>query len=375
MSDGSFSNLTDQVVKLLRDGMLAGRWRGTLPGRDRLADELGVSHTTMEQAMRRLAKEGLLASAGAGRRRSIVLPKKGVAPHHFRVRILAFESAVQHSPEVMQVLERLKSAGFSADVATKALLDLGMDAKRVARFVQRNPADAWVVAAGSREVLEWFCEQPAPVFAMFGVKSGLPLAGIGVLSDIQPVIRRLVELGHRRIVLLIREASVKPTPSLFSRQFLEALQGAGIKPGSYNLPAWGYQPEGLHRCLESYYQGSRPTAIITSEALILHAVRDHLARRQVMAPRDVSLISLQNDPSFSWCDPLVAHFTWNDTSISRRVVRWARNVARGTEDRRQTVIMARFVEGGTIGPASRTDLRGTHAGVPEACSPRRRSSF
>ena len=34
----------------------------------------------------------------------------------------------------------------------------------------------------------------------------------------------------------------------------------------------------------------------------------------------------------------------------RRIVRWADNVARGKDDRRQTLTKAEFVEGGTIGP-------------------------
>jgi hypothetical protein len=32
------------------------------------------------------------------------------------------------------------------------------------------------------------------------------------------------------------------------------------------------------------------------------------------------------------------------------MVRWADNVANGKEDRRETLIRAEFVEGGTIGP-------------------------
>jgi hypothetical protein len=36
--------------------------------------------------------------------------------------------------------------------------------------------------------------------------------------------------------------------------------------------------------------------------------------------------------------------------VVRRVVRWADNVARGKEDRRQTLTKMEFIEGGTIGP-------------------------
>ena len=39
--------------------------------------------------------------------------------------------------------------------------------------------DAWVIIAGSREVLEWFVEQQIPAFALFGRRDGLPIAGVG----------------------------------------------------------------------------------------------------------------------------------------------------------------------------------------------------
>ena len=41
--------------------------------------------------------------------------------------------------------------------------------------------------------------------------------------------------------------------------------------------------------------------------------------------------------------------------MARRLVRWAYNIARGKDDRRQTLIKAELVEGGTVGraPAAR----------------------
>jgi len=348
MSKRPFSTVTDQVVELLRDGMLTGRWRGTLPGRDHLTRELGVSNTTVEQAMRRLAKQGMLASQGPGKRRRIVLPNGNLTPSHYRVRILVYESTDRGDPRFLDLLDRLNMSGFNAKIAVKSLLDLGMKAERVARFVKTVPADAWIVAAGSREVLEWFSTQPLPAYAYFGVRFGLPIAGGGALKDIQGLVRRFAELGHRRIVLLKRgEHFLKP--SLFARQFLDALQQEGIKPGPYHLPSWGFQPAGLHRCLESYFKINPPTALIVGEALMMQGVCLHLAQRGINIPRDMSLACLDQDPAFAWCEPLVAHFDYDSTLINNRVVRWVRNVARGKKILKQTSIMADFVEGGTIG--------------------------
>jgi DNA-binding LacI/PurR family transcriptional regulator len=93
-----------------------------------------------------------------------------------------------------------------------------------------------------------------------------------------------------------------------------------------------------------------PTAMIISEAPLLIAAQQHLARRGILAPRDVSLVCDDADIAFSWCEPLVSHIRWDSRPVVNRMVQWVDNVARGKEDRRQSLIQAEFVEGGTVGP-------------------------
>jgi DNA-binding GntR family transcriptional regulator len=70
-----------QVAAHLREGLLAGRWSGEMPGVPTLAAELGIDRKTVDAALRQLDGEGLLVPQGAGRRRRIVLPTgKPIAP-------------------------------------------------------------------------------------------------------------------------------------------------------------------------------------------------------------------------------------------------------------------------------------------------------
>jgi hypothetical protein len=48
------------------------------------------------------------------------------------------------------------------------MLELGMRVSRIAKVVERIDAGAWIILAGSREVLEWFADRPVPTFALFG---------------------------------------------------------------------------------------------------------------------------------------------------------------------------------------------------------------
>jgi hypothetical protein len=343
----------EQVGNHLRAELFRGAWGGLMPGGSRLATELGVGRDTVEAALLILEKERLLVPQGAGRRRRIELPE-GKVVNPLRVAILDYEP-----PEVVLALgymtdlvHRLRAAGHSVFFAEKCLLELGMDVGRVAPLVRRTEADAWVVGAGSREVLEWFAAQPMPVFAIFGRRHGLPIAGVGPdkESSMAAATGRLIGLGHRKISLLCRRQRRLPQPGLSERAFLNELAAHGVPTGAFNLPDWEETRKGFGALMDSLFAATPPTALILDEPFLFNAAFHYLAKRKLRVPQDVSLVCTDDDPMFAWCEPSVAHIRWDSRPVLRRVVRWVDNVSRGKEDRRQTPTKAEFVEGGTIGP-------------------------
>lgn len=352
MKPTRYLSVADQVVDELRVGMASGRWRETLPGRDRLAREMGVNHKTVETAVRRLVADGWLVPQGATRRRKIVLPDERPESRELRVRILLHDRTDVGRGWNAGLLDQLHKAGFAANFAVKTLTELGMKLERVGRFVEKTGADAWVVCSGSREVLEWFAGQPVPAIAMFGRFTGLPIACASprIAPAMRQAVRQLVALGHRRIVMLVAEERRKPFPALFEQLFLKELDAQGLPVGRYNLPDWPDSADGLRSCLDSLFAQTPPTAVIFGETRFFLAGQLHLARRGILAPDHVSLICSDPDPSFSWCNPTVSHFLWDPDPVIRRVVRWVKHLAAGKQDRRQVLFNGKFVDGGTIGP-------------------------
>jgi DNA-binding LacI/PurR family transcriptional regulator len=342
----------EQVAGHLREALLRGALSGTIPGVRPLAADLGVNPKTVKAALSQLEQEGLLVSQGAGLPRKIVLPENH-APPVLRVGILDYEPLALTEGWMTEAQHLLLEAGHEAFFAEKSLLELRMDVKRVSRLVARTEADAWVVAAGSREVLGWFAEQKAPAFALFGRMEGLPIAG--TKPDHVPAFaaatRHLVGLGHRRIALLARSERRLPDPGRAERAFLEELEVHGIRTGTYNLPDWEGSPESLHLCLESLFGATPPTALIVAEVPMFFAAQQFLGNRGLRVPQDVSLVCADAHRSFEWCRPSVAHIRWDHRPVVRRVVRWTNNVARGKDDRRQSFTKAKFVDGGTVGVA------------------------
>jgi len=352
MADGAFLTISAQVATHLRGKILRGHWKETIPGIHQLAEELRVNRKTVEAALRQLEREGLLEGQGAGRKRRIALPADASAAHPLRVGILLGEPADRRLDYIIELQHELVEAGHVASFAVATMLDLEMNAKRVGRMVEKTSADAWVVASGSREVLEWFVKRELTVFALFGRRRGLPIAGGGPdkVSVLTTVMSRFFELGHQRIVLLVRPRRRLPQPGAFERAFLAELEARDIRTGAYNLPDWKETVEGFHACLESLFQVTPPTALIIDEAPLFAAAQQFLARQGLRVPEDVSLVCTDPDPTFEWCNPTIAHIRWDSRPLARRIVRWAANVSCGKQDLRQTFTQAGFVAGGTIGP-------------------------
>ena len=233
--------------------------------------------------------------------------------------------------------------------------DLGMEVEKVARFVKKHPADAWVISSGSREILEWFASQPVPAFANYGRSTGLPMAAASALKTpaLETALQRMVDFGHRRIVMLARAERRRPTLGLFEQYFLNKLAAVGLQTGNYNLPEWDDHPDGLRACLDSLFRYTPPTALIIGEMQVFQAVHQYLARRGIPIPERVSVLCTYPDMSFAWCDPAVSHIRWDSRLVIQRVLRWAANVACGKPDIRQAIMKAEFVEGGTIGPVAK----------------------
>ena len=352
MAKVRFLTITEQVAEHLGNELKRGRWAGLMPGKHELAGELGVNNKPVEAAMRLLEAKGLVVSQGAGRRRSIIRAEEPPQRKILRIAIMPGEPSDSILDYIIELRHRLQAAGHAVQTAPRTMVELRDDTERLAGLVRATEADAWVVLGGSRKVLEWFAERPEPAFALFGRRDGLPLAATGPdkASATAAATRELIRLGHRRIVLIARPRRRLPHPGEAERAFLAELETHGLAVGDYNLPNWEETPNEFHRCLEQLFRMTPPTAMIIDEVEFFFATMQFLLRHGMRVPEDVSLVATDPDPTFHWCKPRIAHITWDSGPLVQRITRWAANVSRGREDRRQTLIKAEFVPGGTIGP-------------------------
>jgi DNA-binding LacI/PurR family transcriptional regulator len=350
-----YRSAVEQLAAHLKNQVDRGMLTGDMPGVDRLATSLAVSQRTVIGAIKELEHDGYLERQGPGKASKIINKTKKTNTG-LRIQFMVHDHEDTQRDLVdysfNNIRQHVTNAGHLITFANKSLQQLGMDVKRVASFAKKTKTDAWILASASREVLEWFSNQDTPVFALYGRRRGLPIAGIGpnVESAFRSTVQRMLELGHRRIVLLVRPARRLPKPGIPEQAFLNTLEEAGIRTGSYNLPAWDGSVEGLHATLDKTFALTPPTAILVDEPEIFISAQHHLTRRGILSPEHVSLVSAEQDPIFSYMKPSVAHISYEKNSMGRRIAEWANNLAKGKSDLKQTLTKATLIEGQTLGP-------------------------
>ena len=322
-----------------------------MPGVDRLAKELDVDPKTVDAALRELEQDGLLAGQGP-RRRRLIVSTKGKLGRPMRVALLVWTPADRSWTYVVDLQHRLVEAGHVSFHTPKTLMELNMDVGRIAKMVARIKADAWVVVCGSVEVLEWFARLETPTFGLFGGWRGLPIAAAGpdCVTAIEEGTRSLLNLGHRRIAMLIRRQHRQPIMGQLPKAFLTALAPYGIPASPYVLPDWEETVPGFQKCLTALFKVTPPTGLLVDETELFAATYHFLATRGLRVPQDVSLIFLGHEPVYEWCVPSVTRMQQDFSRLVSCILRWADNVSQGKRDLRQRGFPARFVPGGTVAP-------------------------
>ncbi len=343
---------TEQTAAYLKQALRQGRWTGTIPGGSKLAAEVGVNAKTIEGALQRLEEEGVLVSQGERKKRMIVEQEKAEkAP--LRVAILEYDLPSERPTDLYQIQHHLLESGHTAFFAEKSMIELRMNVDRIKRMVSQEKADAWLVEAGPRDILQWFAEQEFPTFALFGRRGGLPIASIGPdhPASLRLVARKLVEQGHQRIVHVTAPSRISSVPGAPELAFLEELENNGIQTGRYNLPVWEESIDGLHALIDEIFRVTPPTAIVAAGPVYFFAIQQRLLQKGLRIPQDVSMVCSSGDPNFRLLRPSVAHVSWNNLSWVNRIGRWADNVSRGKKDQRQSLSKTKFIDGETLGPA------------------------
>ncbi|MCR0982579.1 LacI family DNA-binding transcriptional regulator [Roseomonas populi] len=118
--------------------------------------------------------------------------------------------------------------------------------------------------------------------------------------------RHLLELGHRRIGLIVGRQETTSGRERLSG-YRRALEEAGIAFDPTLVHAGRYEPEtGLAGCRQLLDRDDRPTALFAANHESALGVLRGLAERNIALPDDISLLCYEDVPGFAWQRPAIS---------------------------------------------------------------------
>ena len=229
---------------------------------------------------------------------------------------------------------------------------LGRDpGQALGRLVQQHPHSCWILLRSNVATQKWFSRHQPRCLVVGSVHSGLPLAYRDI--DHRAVCRHaagvLLGLGHRRIAFLA------PKPPMAGDLESEAGLIEGIRSsrhtGAEAVTCWhdGSMAGIGHMLRRLVYRPARPTALVVANTYHYLAVWSHLTQIGIRVPREISIISRDEDLFLSYLLPPPSRYVVPPSSLAKALVRPVLEILEGGQaSLRELKLLPEFFQGGTV---------------------------
>lgn len=149
---------------------------------------------------------------------------------------------------------------------------------------------------------------------------GLPVVGVDNLSGARSAASLLVQLGHRRIGLIVGPASSRDA---FERKqgYLNVLEKAGLSPRPEWIFEGAFNAETGRAAIASFLARSeRPTALCCASDEIAFGALDATYRANLRCPDDLSIVGFDDGPWASICRPALTTVRQPLADLAERAV-------------------------------------------------------
>ena len=351
-------------AEMIRGALLAelsaGMWKEKMPGTRVLAKSLGVSAPTVHEAMEQLVREGHLLSGGprrafrvnphasTGRKsKNTILRRELLILSHEDISML-----IDSSRQLIETLMRsMVSKGWSVRHQVVDYVHAKYPLKRWDQQIRVEAGTKVIALYGNQTLATWALRKNVAILFLGGNPGSCPVSSIAVLSSrmAEEAIKRLTDLGHKRIVLPLCDRSVSFAHKMreVTKQCIES-NGDQYLP-HYHNPGSSYAGPGIIRgILSKVFDMKPPTALILLDWKELVAAHCFLAEKNIRVPEDISLVMLSDVTGAEWFHPALCRFRFPLKKINTLMVNWLHGRSR-TELRH--LLSGTWVQGGTIGPA------------------------
>jgi len=351
----SFQSISEQVAATLRDEIKTGRWWKTLPGERQIAERLSVSRKTVRKALAILRKEGLVQTERSrpsacvhsrnrpkhspGTKVMLLLPEPLEGARPFTVLWVNHLMALLHETGVpLEVVSGWKYYGTRAGRSLRRLIDT-------------HPARCWILARSHLTLQQWFAENQVPAVVAGSAHAGVSLPSVDI--DHRALCRHaaltFLRQGHRRLALFLAKAGHAGVDES-ARGFHDGIATSTTAgPPLICRPAKG--PGSVIRELKRLQALPRPpTGYLLSNSFSYLTVLSHSALQGLRVPRDISLISRDEEPFLSHLEPTPTRYAIRPAKFAAALHQAIKRVdSLGNGETFNVRIMPDFIKGGSVG--------------------------
>lgn len=343
-----------QLADLLRTRIGDGEWAGALPSERQLAEEYFVSRTTLREALRILAADGVIHAPGSTRsgrmpvartKRSPSQPKQG--------QVIILTPSLRESPQVLEHLAVLREllGKQGTQVHVREAIRLTEDAQpavTLRRWAKEVSSTVWILHKMPRSVQQAVVDLKLKAIVFGSVFPGIKLPQVDI--DFRAVAHhatgRCLAHGHRKMAVLVHRTHLAGDRAVIDAMTDELTRSGAPAPiilkHDFNR---AHLIDALDRLIVP--PSARPDVLVVVNQHHLLTALPHLLHRGLRMPQDLSLIYLSSDPAVERLSPLPDRYDIGGSLI--------RKLAKAAQDRldgelpTSAMLLPRFVKGETLG--------------------------
>lgn len=330
----TFKSLTAQVSARIAAEIDAGTWVEWLPGERALTDTLRVSRKTVRKAIEQLKHDGQLETQSGQGHRIVAQarPRRGGSDS---VGLLTLDPLEDLRPYTALWVDELRALLFETRTTLTLFSGHRFFSARadteIARLVRQNPQSCWVLAHTDERIQHWFHANGVPCILAGSGHRGLllPSVDLDYFAVCRHAVGVLTRHGHRRIALLRRDT--RRAGDIDSEAgFLDGAKRAGRSDLDATVARHADTVEAALRALARLFdRESRPTALLVAHPSFYLTAVSFLAGRGLRVPRDVSLVSRDDESFLSYLTPLPARYSCSPRVYAKRLLPHVVKLARG----------------------------------------------